>query len=248
MWERIVEAGTGAYILWGIGLLGLLLKMITDTYLNVLIKASENMATTKKRKLYIIRKKYENGRSLGIREGSGEAFAEKSVRSLKLGPISLEAWRRSGYTLCCIIGMIMAGSFLYYDVSWRGSPNMEAFMANGFLVCAFLLCLENIFLINNKMEILKANIRDYLENLTPVRRASPKASAPEILGGKQREEPAAIMMPELAATRLGDEMVPGKLASEGKPVPSGEATVQAVYNERDSNEELLNSFLKEFFS
>lgn len=250
MWEKIVEAGTGAYILWGIGFLGLLLKIITDTYLNVLIRASENMATSKKRKLYIIKKKYENGRSLGIREGSGEAFAEKSVRGLKLGPIPLEAWRRSGYTLCCIVGMIMAGSILYYDVSWRGSPQMEAFFANGFLVCAFLLCLENIFLINNKIEILKANIRDYLENLTPVRNTVQRSTSPQILGKESRhgKESTGIVMPELAATNVYDTAVPQVENLEGKPVPSGDTSVNTGYNERDSNEELLNSFLKEFFS
>ena len=61
MWEKIMEAGKGIYFLWGIGLLGLLLKMITNTYLKSMIKASENMATTKKKSLRIMRQKYENG-------------------------------------------------------------------------------------------------------------------------------------------------------------------------------------------
>ncbi|MBE5945205.1 MAG: hypothetical protein E7258_09875 [Lachnospiraceae bacterium] len=247
MLEKIMEAGTGVYVLWGIGMLGLLLKIVADTYLRGLIKASENMATTKKRKLCTIRRKYENGRSLGINNGSGEAYAEKTVRSLKLISVPLEVWRRSGYTLCCIVVMIMSGSFWFEDPGWLSRDYIEAFLANGFLVCAFLLCIENIFLINNKMEILKANIRDYLENLSPVRCASQRRLASECKKGI-KEESGKILMPELAVTSEGEIDYLGDTKSDDKSEIKSKREVNTVYNERDGNEELLNSFLKEFFT
>lgn len=239
MWEKIMEAGKGIYFLWGIGLLGLLLKMITNTYLKSMIKASENMATTKKKSLRIMRQKYENGRSLGINKGSGGAFVEKNVRSLKLGAIPLEAWRRSGQAMCLLVMMTIGVAFLYYDVSWRGSPMMVTFLVNAGIVCAFLMFIENIFLVTNKMEILKANIRDYLENLTPIREEVRRTKIPSIEKVPPKEAVEKNQLEEVALTK---EELEGLLPEEGKN------SVNSVYDERDSNEELLNSFLKEFFS
>lgn len=240
MWEKIMEAGKGVYFLWGIGLLGLLVKMITSTYLKGMIKASENMATTKKRSLRTIRQKYENGRSLGINKGSGGAFVEKNVRSLKLGAIPLEAWRRSGQALCCLVMLTIGVTFLYHDASWRGSPEMASFLINAGIVCAFLMFIENIFLVTNKMEILKANIRDYLENLTPMREeVTRRQKIPPIEKVSIRDSSEENQLREVALT---DEELKGLLPEEEKKEET------SFYNERDSNEELLNSFLKEFFS
>lgn len=247
--EAVTGAGTGVYILWGMGLLGLLLKIMMNTYLKGMVKASENMATTKRKSLRIIRQKYENGKSLGINNGNGEAYVEKNVRKLKLVALPMEFWRKSGQALCCLACMTMAGAFLYYDVSWRGSPDMISFMANGVMVCAFLLVLENIFLINNKLEILKANIRDYLENIPSPRELSARAPA------RFRND-----------TGRGRENADCKQETGGKSSGGGERETAATEQEigrRDrsqtetdavsdlpanGNEEILNSFLKEFFS
>ena len=89
-----------------------------------------------------------------------------------------------------------------------------------------------------------------MENLTPVRNTVQRSTSPQILGKESRhgKESTGIVMPELAATNVYDAAVPRTENLEGKPVPSGDTSVNTGYNERDSNEELLNSFLKEFFS
>ena len=232
MFERIMEAGTGVYILWGIGILGLLFKMINSTYLKGMIKSSGNMATTKKKSLSAIRQKFKNGMSLGVTRESGAAYVEKNIRSLRLAGVPLEMWRRSGQTMCILVLMITGGAFLYYDVSWRGSPDMVTLLANATLVCAFLLFLENIFLITNKVEILKANIRDYVEGLVSLQGAKQQVL-------REREKPRADPLAEVAAVRE---------EKEEPPVEKQGDKACDLYNERDSNEELLNSFLKEFFS
>lgn len=122
---------------------------------------------------------------------------------------------------------------------------MVTFLANGIMVCAFLIVVENIFLLNNKMEILKANIRDYLENLTL---PPPKASlAPEDLkefanlrgqlseSGKAKEE---RMAKEVAASR--DDRPTKEMVME--------QTEDSLKGKAIDNEKMLDSFLKEFFS
>lgn len=252
MLERVMDMGTGVYILWGIGLLGLFLKMIASTYLKRMLRASENMSTTRKKSLRILRQKYENGRNLGINSGSGEAFVEKNIRGLRLMALPMEFWRRSGQLLACVACMLMAGGFLYYDVTWRGSPDMVLYLANGVLVCAFLLALENIFLVNNKLEMLKANIRDYLENLTPARTVQTRtAGRPNIRAVPQPQNPETDRIETEAKTDKAE-----KRQSRTAPA-EGESAVTSVYDERasnsgeeppQSNEEALNCFLKEFFS
>lgn len=241
MLERILDMGTGIYILWGIGFFGLFLKLIAGTYLNGMLRASENMSTTKKRSLRIIRQKYENGRRLGINTGSGEAYAEKSIRRLRLIAMPLEFWCKSGQVLALVICMVLAGGFLYYDVSWRGSPDMAEYMANGVIVCAFLLALENIFLINNKVEMLKANVRDYIENLTPAREEKGRRRHTVVTEGRRNAGSvgdSAAADKESAAT-----LCSGEGGNDGETVPA-----TSVYDERASNDDILNSFLREFFS
>lgn len=177
MLERLSHMGMGVYVLWGIGLIGLLLKMIANLYLKSLLKESENMATTKKKNLRYMRQTYENGKSLGIRTGSARQFAEKQVRKMNLLGKPFAFWRRIGELCTCAVVGAMAFAFLYYDPGWRGSLDMVTFMVNGVFVGACLLALENIFLTNNKVERLKANIGDYLENLTPLRAYEGKESA-----------------------------------------------------------------------
>lgn len=263
MYDVIMGFGTGVHILWAVGLLGLLIKMCVSIHMKSMIRASENMATTRRRSLRTMRQKYVNGRNLGINRGDGAAFVEKNIRRLKWAGLPLELWKRSGLLLMLSAVMVMAGGFLYYESRWRGSQDMITFLANGVLVCAFLVITENIFLINNKMEILKANIKDYLENLNlpPEReRVSPEdikefgnlrqqlRNGVRDVSEKNQQEVTA----EIAAAKSG---IGGNEASSGNDNTNDSMCKgdnnKASYQPRAQNienDKVLDSFLKEFFS
>ncbi len=244
MMEKIINAGIGVHILWGIGVLGLILKIIANAYVQGLVKASENMATTKRRKLRIIRQKYENGKSLGINNGSGHAYVEKNIRSLRFLACPMEFWKRSGRFFSGIAVLIMAGGFLYYDVNWRGSPDMVAFLSSGILVCAFLYTVENIFLVNNKMEILKANIRDYLENIPSSREINPRAPA-MVRRGQPREQFVVNDTPiHVVDLRQGGVDEDG----DNEKIQKVREEIATSRVEDVNSSEVLDSFLEEFFS
>ncbi len=244
MYDVIMGFGTNVHILWGIGLLGLLLKICVNFHMRSMIRASENMATTKKRSLRIMRQKYVNGRNLGINRGNGASFVEKNVRRLKWAGLPLEFWKRSGLVLVLSSIMLMAGSFLYYESRWRGSSEMVPFLVHGIIVCAFLIVVENIFLINNKLEILKANIRDYLENLTlppPKERISPE----------DLKEFGNLRGVFTEKTKLQEEGAK-EIAAASENNSSVEVVKEkASYEPRSQNidsDRILDSFLKEYFS
>lgn len=257
MLERIMEMDTYVYILWGIGVLGLLFKMMANTYLKSLIKASENMATTKKKKLQIIARKYKNRQSLGMNNSNGDAYVEKNVRQMRFITRPFEFWQRCGNTFAFIVAALVAGAFLYYDVSWRGSPEMVLLIANGVCVCAFLFALENIFLISNKVEILKANIRDYIDNLTPAREPVRKTVTVghNTAGTNSSHREAAATMSEVtdrpavnddaSGSDVSSEMVDRiKEVAQKKHLEEGSDEVRAS----PKNDVMLDSFLREFFS
>lgn len=232
MWERIVEAGTGVHILWGIGMLGVLLKLIISIYLSGMVKASQDMSTTRRKSLKVIRQKLENRRSLAMEMGSGEAFVNKNVYNLKCLGVPLKAWSNLGRKLSLIVCMAISGAFLYYDVSWRGSPGMINFLANAFFVCAFLLFIENIFLVTNKLEQLKANIWDYL--------LSTGGSRVDSSGRHSKISEKIVTNQDKQETCSGSD--------EGKDVNEDTLLEPGLQESAADNEEILNSFLKEFFT
>jgi hypothetical protein len=218
----VTNAENGVYILWGIALLGLVFKMISNAYIKMLMKKTENMATVRKKRLRIIRQKYENRRALGM-EGASEDFVEKHIRAFRFMGLPFEAFCRHINTGVYVTVMLTAGAFLLYEPGWRGSPGMVTFLANSVMVCAFLMSLENIFLTRTKLEIMKANIRDYLDNM-PVRTARKLSDG----GNRIRDESA---VPESAAA---ESVVPEEISDKKSDEISGEIS--------------LDGFLKEFFS
>ena len=101
-------------------------------------------------------------------------------------------------------------------------------------VCACLLVLDHILVINNKVEILKANIRGYLERIP-----------------KPREQTAAAVRPFVVKQEMSAEK--GEHAdNDGSPQTdaSGEESEGGTMQEKESaaSEETLNRFLAEFFS
>ncbi len=248
MYDVIMGFGTNVHILWGIGLLGLLIKMWVSFHMKSLIKASENMATTRKKSLRIMRQKYVNGRNLGINRGNGAAFVEKNIRRLKLAGLPLELWKRSGLLLSMSAIMFVAGSFVYYGTRWRGSPEMVTFLANGVIICAFLALVENIFLVNNKMEILKANIRDYLENLSlpPIKDKISPEDLKEFANLRGNSKGINISENDKAQKEIAASESDAKAyESKGKDESMSEIDSKSVPLD---NDKMLDSFLKEFFS
>lgn len=230
MFEKIMMFDTYQYILYGIGVLGLLLKLMANTYLKTLIKESENMEMTKNRKLKTVARKCKNRAALGMLEKSTDSYVEKNVGKIKLFGRSFSFYDRCGRWLSMCIVMMAAGGFLYYDISWRGSPNMTEYFANCVIVCAFLLALENIFCIRNKMDLLKANIGDFIDNISV---ASRKADS------RQRIENPVVTAKEAVASTV--EVTKEKEALADTEGVSGKA-------DEIPEDELIGSFLKEFFS
>lgn len=243
MLSGLTNAEMGVYILWGVAFLGLVLKLISNSYVKSMMRSTENMATTRKKNLRTLRQKYENRRNLGMEGASGD-FVEKNIRRWKFLGIPIEAiGRRFNLGVLSTI-MITAGAFLFYDNKWRGSPEMVTFLANAVIVCAFLMSLENIFLTRNKVEIMKANIRDYLDNMTE--RKMPVRAKPLAVSGRMTDNNIIgddlVLSNNMQQSSTEEENPARARASDHTAVKAESAATE------HSQDDALNSFLKEFFS
>lgn len=235
MLQKIMEVSTGVYILWGLGVLGFLLKILANAYMRGMVRASGNLGDTNRKKLRTMRQTYENKKSFGLCGGDEESYAESFVKGLRFLTRPMEFWNRSGTVLSLVVCGVMAGAYIYYGKPWRGSEDMQFFFANSILVCACLLALDHILLINNKVEILKANIRGYLERLPKPREETTErkrlVTAEPKLAGQEAAQTTVQEAVKTESTKCGkEEEAPG----EEKESAAGEET--------------LNRFLAEFFS
>jgi hypothetical protein len=256
--SNITNAENGVYILWGIAFLGLMLKMISNAYIKNFMRKTENMAMAKKKKLRCMRQKYENRKSLGM-EGSSGDFVEKNIRTFRFMGLPLEAFCRHINIGVYVTVMATAGAFLLYEPSWRGSPKMVTFLANSVMVCAFLMSLENIFLTRTKLEIMKANIRDYLDNMS-ARAANSAVRRPVVSAdGTVRSSSGNTDSADLRADAKGRDDGAHKLRDKGNRIrdesafgisesAAADMWVEDTDVENISGEISLDGFLKEFFS
>ena len=99
MLQKIMEVSTGVYILWGLGVLGVLMKILANAYMSKMVRASTNLGETKRKKLRNMCRQYENKKGFGLCGGDEEAYAESFVRGLKFLTRPMEFWNRSG-TVC----------------------------------------------------------------------------------------------------------------------------------------------------
>jgi hypothetical protein len=258
---NITNAENGVYILWGIAFLGLVLKMISNAYIKNFMRKTENMAMAKKKKLRCMRQKYENRKSLGM-EGSSGDFVEKNIRTLRFMGLPLEAFCRHINIGVYVTVMATAGAFLLYEPSWRGSPKMVTFLANSVMVCAFLMSLENIFLTRTKLEIMKANIRDYLDNMSAraadgvVRRSAGNTDSADLRADAKGRNDGAHKLRD-KGNRIRDESAFGISESAAADMwveeldvsrDAGRLNEKPPDVENISSEISLDGFLKEFFS
>ena len=66
MLQKIMEVSTGVYILWGLGVLGVLMKILANAYMSKMVRASTNLGETKRKKLRNMCRQYENKKGFGL--------------------------------------------------------------------------------------------------------------------------------------------------------------------------------------
>ncbi len=164
MWYELYEERWviyGILIIGGIGLLG---KLITAGAYGSLVRASDEMGSSKNKLMKLLCLKFETFYKLKIGVNNVDTFVDKYVHKQRFCGIRLSTWTNFGgqMTMLCLAGAIF-GSVWGYILHCGQETILFTFLA-GTGAAFVLIFFDNFLNIRGKKEMLRINMQDYLEN------------------------------------------------------------------------------------
>ena len=167
--KELFENNILIYIMAGLCGFGVLVKIFIQIIYKNLINASDNMANTKNKLMKLVKMKFEACYKLKIGVNNVDIFVDKYIYKYKFCGILLYTWENiSGQILilCLLTGAVGAGLAVYYDCG-RNAILSTFFI--GLLTSALLIIFESFLNLPAKRNIIRINMKDYLENMFKVR-------------------------------------------------------------------------------
>jgi len=156
-------------IMLGLCVCGFLLKVVLNIMYLKLMKASDNMGTSKNKLTQMMKKKFETCYKLKIGVNNVDIFVDKYVYRHKFCGFLLSTWENicgQILMLCLLIGSISAVLGLIYEC---GKQEILSTFSVGILTSGLLIFLEGMMNFSGKRELIRLNMKDYLENFFKVR-------------------------------------------------------------------------------
>ena len=157
------------YALLGQCGVGLLIKLITNFVYIRLVRASGNMGSSQNKLVKQMKLKFETFYKLKIGVNNVDIFVDKYVYKHKVCGLLLPTWDNiSGLMLILCLLIAPIASILGLILKCGESTILYTFFT-GVCTSALLILVDNLFNIPSKKQIIKINIKDYLENYLKVR-------------------------------------------------------------------------------
>lgn len=169
MIQELFNKSIFIYIMIGLCGLGVLIKIILQLVYGRLAKASYNMGASKNLLTRNMKKKFETCYKLKIGVNNVDIFVDKYLFTHKFCGILLSTWENvCGQLLlsCVLIGSI---STILGIINECGRNAILNTFAAGIVSSGLLIFFEGLLNISGKKEIIRLNMKDYLENFLKVR-------------------------------------------------------------------------------
>ncbi|MFV0342088.1 MAG: hypothetical protein ACK5JH_04245 [Anaerocolumna sp.] len=186
MVQELFDKNVFIYIMFGLLGGGIFLKLILTIIYSRLVKASDNMSTSKNKLTKTMKKKFEACFKLKIGVNNVDIFVDKYVYRQRFCGILLSTWDNicgQILILCLLIGSISTIMGLVYEC---GKQQILSTFSVGILTSGLLIFLEGLTNIGAKKELLRLNMKDYLENILKVRLEQENES-PELIEEYKKE-------------------------------------------------------------
>lgn len=167
--QELFDQNVFSYIMLALCAFGILLKLVLNLVYWRLIKASDNMATSKNKLTQTMKKKFETCYKLKIGVNNVDIFVDKYVFRHRFCGILLSTWENIGgqvLILCLLVGSISTILGLIYEC---GKQQILGTFSVGILTSGLLIFLEGLINLSGKRELIRLNMKDYLENILKVR-------------------------------------------------------------------------------
>ncbi|WMJ85498.1 hypothetical protein [Anaerocolumna sp. MB42-C2] len=202
MVQELFDKNIFSYIMLALCACGILLKLVLNLVYSRLIKASDNMAKSKNKLTQMMKKKFETCYKLKIGVNNVDIFVDKYVFRHRFCGILLSTWENIGgqiLMLCILIGSISTIVGLIYEC---GKQQILSTFSVGILTSGLLIFLEGLINLSGRKELIRLNMKDYLENILKVRLEQEQVT-PELIEQYKKEylheEEQALNSAELLA-------------------------------------------------
>ncbi|MDF2609919.1 MAG: hypothetical protein K0R92_1393 [Lachnospiraceae bacterium] len=174
MLQKLFDQNLFIYIMLGLGALGIIVKLILQIKYALLVKASDNMGTSKNKLTQTMKMKFESCYKLKIGVNNVDIFVDKHVYRHKFCGLYLSTWENIGgqvLILNLLIGSISSILGLIYEC---GKQQILGTFSVGIIIGGMLIFIDGLINIPGKKQLIRINMKDYLENLYKVRLEHPE--------------------------------------------------------------------------
>lgn len=225
-----LAAGTGAaaYLMAGIGALGILAKIINHFTLYRLVKAAGNMPKSTHRLIKLVRAKYEHACMIHDSVENINAFVEKYIYEYRGFLFRIHTWRQIEVLSVWFAGILAAaGAFSCY-LSYGLMEQVYQYAAAGTAEVVLLSVVMRLSDEPYKINAVKMYMVDYLENICAFR----------LKKQTQRERESIDVISAESSAKNGFQSVSGMRDQEdaGNQVRAGRAG-KSVYDAREIKEQ-----------
>lgn len=207
------------YILLALAAVGILMKLTVQILYSRLLRASESMGTSKNKLAQNMKKKFEAYYKLKLGVNNVDIFVDKHFFHYKFSGIFLSTWENlcgQVLVLSLLTGAIGTILGLIYEC---GKNQILSTFSVGILTCGLLIFLEGAVNPTGKKEMIRINMKDYLENILKARLVQ-EEQQPELMEQyKKACQPSAY----LAAAHEPDKKETSRVTAKKKKVKSREA-------------------------
>ncbi len=157
------------YVIVGIGIMGLLIRLMVQGIYKNLIKASENMANSENNLMKQVKTRFEACYKLKIGVHNVDIFVDKYIYKHKSCGILLCTWENiSGqlFVMSLLVGIVSIGLAIFFECGQDAI--LSTFLA-GLITNSLLIIVDSFIDLSRKRIILQVNMKDYLENMLQVK-------------------------------------------------------------------------------
>lgn len=192
------DTGVIVYLMAGIGVLGILAKIINQFTLRRLVKAAGNMPKSTHRLIKLVRAKYEHACMIHDSVENIDVFVEKYIYEYRGFLFRIHTWRQIE-TLSVWFAGILAAIGAWLEYSYFGlTETVYQYIAAGVAEVVLLSVVMRLSDEPYKINAVKMYMADYLENICAFRLRKQSQREREFIdviaaenGGKNTAQPAA---------------------------------------------------------
>lgn len=178
MIENLYEGNIIIYTFLGLGVLGVLLRLMLNFFYRYMIRESDQVGKTRDKTIKHMKIKFESCYKLKIGVHNVDTFVDKNVLGQKFCGLLLSTWENiSGQVLYLCLLIVPSAVILgvLYDC---GQEEIMYTGAVGILVSSVLIFVDKAINLATKKQMVSLNLIDYFDNYSKVR-LEEEASKPE---------------------------------------------------------------------